>query len=360
MAAKARVVPDTVAVVGHTPLADVLIGLVGVLGLRCRRVPDVEAELPDEVAALILPFSRGDDPTALDITEADVRVPLIIAAAQPTHATRCPVVNAPFKAVDLAAVLRVHTRLSIADNETIIRARTALNAFVGHSPALRRVIDRLPRVARSSASVLICGETGTGKELCARALHYLGQRAHGPFIPINCGALPPDVADNELFGHVPGAFTDARQTQSGMLEQADGGTIFLDEVDSLAPLVQVKLLRFLQEGEYRHLGSPDIRKADVRVVAATNMTDGKAERLRADLYYRLSTVTIEIPPLRERVDDIPELATHFLRRFTPKAGPSKASTPSRRACPWSPLRWARWPRSRSSYGGAPRRPSSTS
>ncbi|MCB9648400.1 MAG: sigma-54-dependent Fis family transcriptional regulator [Deltaproteobacteria bacterium] len=126
---------------------------------------------------------------------------------------------------------------------------------------------------------------------------------------------PPDVADNRLFRHVGRIFTDARQIQCGMLEQADGGTIFLDEVDSLAPLVQVKLLRFLQEGEYRHLGSPDIRKADVRVVAATNMTDGKAERLRADLYYRLSTVTIEIPPLRERVDDIPELATHFLRRF---------------------------------------------
>jgi DNA-binding NtrC family response regulator len=179
-------------------------------------------------------------------------------------------------------------------------------------------MKKIPLVSKFNTQVLILGETGTGKELCARAIHYLSPRASKPFVPINCGAVPVDLVENELFGHVRGAFTGAATSRRGLIEEAEGGTLFLDEVDCLPLLAQVKLLRFLQEKEYRPLGSTLMRQADVRVIAAANSSleeATKSGRLREDLFYRLNIVPIMLPPLRERMDDIAILAQHFLKRF---------------------------------------------
>jgi DNA-binding NtrC family response regulator len=174
----------------------------------------------------------------------------------------------------------------------------------------------LRRVAACDASVLIVGETGTGKELAAREIHYVGARSAKPFVPVNCGALPDTLIESELFGHRRGAFTDAKTTAVGMVDCARGGTLFLDEVDTLSMKAQITLLRFLQDREYRPIGGGPSRVADVRVIAATNsvLEDLVAEgRFRADLLYRLNPLHVRIPPLRERRDDIVLLANHFLR-----------------------------------------------
>jgi len=185
--------------------------------------------------------------------------------------------------------------------------------IIGQSPALHRALHLVERVAASTSSVLITGETGTGKELIARAIHTRSARREGPLVNVNCPAIPHHLAESELFGHERGAFTDAVDARPGKFELADGGTIFLDEVGELPLPLQVKLLRVLQEREIQRLGSRKTRRLDIRVVAATNR-DLRAEMphaFREDLYYRLATVTIDVPALRERADDIPALATHF-------------------------------------------------
>ena len=190
--------------------------------------------------------------------------------------------------------------------------------LIGQSPVFVDSLNRIPQVAKSDATVLIHGETGAGKELFARAVHYTGRRRSRPFIPINCSALPEHLFENELFGHARGAYTDAGAPEKGLLAEAEGGTVFLDEVDTLAPGSQAKLLRFLQDRAYRPLGSTKSLIADVRVVAATNddLRRLVAERrFRQDLYHRLNVLCMHIPPLRERASDIPLLSDHFLRRF---------------------------------------------
>jgi DNA-binding NtrC family response regulator len=190
--------------------------------------------------------------------------------------------------------------------------------LIGDSPAFLEAIHKVALVARCDASVMISGETGTGKDLFAQGIHQLSPRSSGPFIPVNCGAIPMELAENELFGHERGAYTGASDSRSGLIEEADGGTLFLDEIDCLPLLSQVKLLRFLQEKEYRPLGSAKCRQANVRVVTATNVDVEKAVRngkLRQDLYYRLNMIPIILPPLRERRDDITLLATHFMDKY---------------------------------------------
>lgn len=190
--------------------------------------------------------------------------------------------------------------------------------IIGTSSTLLAVLRTIPRVARTDATVLISGETGTGKELCARAIHYLSPRLDHPMVPVNCGAIPPELMENELFGHQSGAFTSAAASQTGVIQEADGGTLFLDEIDCLPLLSQVKLLRFLQDKQYRPLGSPRLRHADVRLVAATNHDLAAAVELgafRQDLYFRLNVVPLSLPPLRERTEDIPVLARHFLATY---------------------------------------------
>jgi two-component system, NtrC family, response regulator GlrR len=196
-----------------------------------------------------------------------------------------------------------------------------LHNLVGTSPAFLRQIARLPPIAGCDAGVLILGETGTGKELFAQAIHYTSARASRPWVAVNCGSLPPELIEDELFGHVKGAYTHAHMNRLGLVHEAQGGTLFLDDVDCLPLSAQSKLLRFLQEREYRPVGSNTIRRADVRVIAASNrdlveLTVSGA--FRKDLYYRLNILTLSLPALRDRREDIPALAVLFLRQFAAK------------------------------------------
>lgn len=195
-------------------------------------------------------------------------------------------------------------------------SHTVLNQMIGQSAAFFAVKEKLQRIAPCDATVLITGATGTGKEMCARAIHYLSPRAGAPFIPVNCSAIPTELFENEMFGHEQGAFTDARQARRGLVAEAEGGTLFLDEVDSLSPLAQVKLLRFLQEREYKPLGAARYRQANVRILAATNRElkrQVQEQKFREDLYFRLQIISLHLPPLRERCADIVPLAYHFLQ-----------------------------------------------
>lgn len=193
-----------------------------------------------------------------------------------------------------------------------------MEGMIGSSEAMKDVYRLTRQVAATSATVLLLGETGTGKELIARALHELSHRATGPFIRVNCGALSESLLESELFGHVKGAFTNAFENRTGRFEAAHGGTIFLDEINSMSFTLQVKLLRVLQEQEFERVGDSKTIRVDCRIIAATNrdLTDEiEAGRFREDLYYRLNVIPIYLPPLRDRVDDIPPLVQHFIRRY---------------------------------------------
>ena len=216
----------------------------------------------------------------------------------------------------------------------MLRDHEGPSRLVGEAPSFLSAVERLPSIARNSATVVITGETGTGKELIARAVHYLGSRAAHPFVPVNCGALPDTLLEDELFGHERGAFTDARERRAGLLSQSERGTLFLDEIDSLSPRAQVALLRVLQGGTYRALGGDRERPVDVRFVAATNTSLSAlvgAGRFRSDLYYRLCVLSIHLPPLREREEDILLLARHFLTKHHDGAVPHILSPDAERA-----------------------------
>jgi transcriptional regulator with PAS, ATPase and Fis domain len=193
-----------------------------------------------------------------------------------------------------------------------------ISGIIGSSPAMEEVYRITRRVARSNASVLLLGETGTGKELIASAIHQLSNRASGPFVRVNCGALSENLLESELFGHVHGAFTGAIKNRTGRFEAAHTGTIFLDEISSTSRMLQVKLLRVLQEREFERVGDTQTIQVDVRVIAASNrnlMDLVENDGFREDLYWRLNVIPIEIPPLRQRRDDIPELVAYFLNYY---------------------------------------------
>ncbi len=190
--------------------------------------------------------------------------------------------------------------------------------LIGSGPAMQKVYQLTRQVAKSNASVLLLGETGTGKELIAKAIHRLSPRGSGPFVRVNCGALAENLLESELFGHVRGAFTGAIDNRTGRFEAAHTGTVFLDEINSTTPKLQVKLLRVLQEHEFERVGDTQTIRVDTRVIAASNrdlMEEIEAGRFREDLYYRLNVVTIYLPPLRERREDIPLLVGHFLKIY---------------------------------------------
>jgi formate hydrogenlyase transcriptional activator len=203
------------------------------------------------------------------------------------------------------------------------RESASQDGIVSHSPALQEALERIERVAPTNATVLITGETGTGKELVARAIYRRSRRASHPFVAVNVGAIPESLVSSELFGHEHGAFTGAVQRRIGRFEQADRATLFLDEIGELSCEMQVALLRVLQEGEFERLGSSQTRRADIRVIAATHRLleeEIEQQHFRADLYYRLSVFPIHLPPLRERAEDIPALVSHFLRQTRRKLG----------------------------------------
>jgi two-component system response regulator AtoC len=230
----------------------------------------------------------------------------------------------PFKVEELRLCLRRALSYNAAISETTflreqLRKKYQFNQLIGTAPAMQEVFKLIERVANTDSTILILGESGTGMELVARALHFKSRRQNAPFIPINCSARPEQLLESELFGHRRGAFTGAINDKKGLFQEADGGTIFLDEIGSLPLLLQSRLLRVLQEREIRRVGDHTPVLVDVRVVAASNeplekkIKDGT---FREDLYYRLNVIPIPLPPLRERRDDIPLLAAHFLRSKT--------------------------------------------
>lgn len=201
----------------------------------------------------------------------------------------------------------------------ILKKEFAIGQIIGKSEAVREIHKKIEHISPCNINILITGESGTGKELVARAIHYLSLRAGKPFIPVNCCAIPDHLFENELFGHVKGAFTGANDNHNGLIKEAEGGTLFLDEIGTISLNIQAKLLRLLQDKEYKPLGCPKPKNADVRIIAATNsdlLCLVKEGKFREDLYYRLDILTIHLPPLRERKEDIPLLIEYFIKKYS--------------------------------------------
>jgi DNA-binding NtrC family response regulator len=296
----------------------------------------IAEERPDLVVLdLVMPRRNG-----LEVLEAlhegGDAPPVLVLTATKTVATAvramqlgaADYVTKPFEVEALRLKIRHHlAHRALADRvvelEGALEGRTRLGAMIGRSPAMQDVFRTLERVARTSANVLLLGESGTGKELAARAIHELGPRANGPFVAVNCAAIPETLLESELFGHEKGAFTDAHERRIGKFEAARGGTLFLDEIGELALPVQAKLLRALQERTVERVGSHEPIAVDARFVAATHR-DLELEvaegRFREDLYYRIHVVPIALPPLRERREDIPLLAAAHLERLAKETG----------------------------------------
>ncbi len=233
------------------------------------------------------------------------------------------IVRPPGDSGSLVTSERIAQKISatnhVLDLQAKLRREMGQSQIVAKSRPLRAIIEKLPSLAESNSTVLISGETGTGKELFARAIHYLGPRSSKPFVTLDCGAIPDNLVENELFGHARGAFTDASGPGGGVIPEADTGTLFLDEVESLPLSVQSKFLRFLQERQYRPIGHSKYISVDIRIVAATNIDLSRMvarKEFREDLYYRLNVVPLSIPPLRDRKSDIPALLDFFVRKYS--------------------------------------------
>jgi two-component system NtrC family response regulator len=232
-------------------------------------------------------------------------------------------ISKPFNRDELKLTIKKALQLKELERENValreeLKVRTGLDAIIAESPPMSQVLELVVRVAPTDTTVLILGESGTGKELIARAIHGSSPRAHGPFVTVNCAAIPETLLESELFGHVRGAFTGAIRDRVGKFEAAEGGTIFLDEIGEMRPDLQVKILRVLEERMLERVGDNRLIRVDVRVLAATNKDLSKAIQageFREDLYYRLNVVPLQIPPLRERREDIRPLAQHFLKQL---------------------------------------------
>ena len=234
----------------------------------------------------------------------------------------------PFEVEEVQLIIRNALEKRRLSTENLLLKReiagqASLAKIIGQSEAIQKVFEVIRKVADTKSNVLICGESGTGKELVARAIHANSSRTRMPFVSINCSALPEPLLESELFGHMKGSFTGAISTKAGLFEMAHGGTIFLDEIAETTPATQVKLLRVIQEREFRRIGGTKDVKIDIRIIAATNRDLEKAVAdgsFREDLYYRLDVIPINLPALRDRVEDIPMLAQHFLEQFSRASG----------------------------------------
>ena len=291
----------------------------------------------------------------IDLTITDMQMPvksgldLILAAREVSPETLVIVVTAfgttdsaiaamkegaydyltkPFKVDELRIVIEkaLEKKILSIENRRLkqeLKSQSRNRSMIGHSRVMYEVFELIAQVAETKTNVLVTGESGTGKELVARAIHDQSDRNSQPFVAINCGAIPENLLESELFGHVKGAFTGAIQAKEGLFETASGGTLFLDEIGELSHPLQVKLLRALQEKSIRRVGDTVDRKIDVRIVSATNLRledEVAAGRFREDVYYRLNVIQLVLPPLRERAEDIPLLVQHFIRRFSTELG----------------------------------------
>jgi DNA-binding NtrC family response regulator len=303
--------------------------------LEAESGAEAKENLSQGVDLVLLDFLLPDVP-GFEILEVlhhlDPDVPIIVMtmhsgveqAVKAMKAGAYHYMTKPLELDELVLLLRRGVETARLRRKVRALAAPDVTSLVGESEAMRRVKLLLPRVASSPATtVLITGESGTGKDLAARAIHTLSDRAEEPFVNITCSALPAELLESELFGHERGAFTDAKLRKQGLFEQAHRGTIFLDEIGEMALPLQAKLLRFLEEKRFRRVGGTTEIDADVRIIAATNVDLRRAVRdgaFREDLYYRLAVLAVHLPPLRERVGDIGLLALHFLARFREQIG----------------------------------------
>jgi DNA-binding NtrC family response regulator len=241
----------------------------------------------------------------------------------------------PFKMDELLVILervlekrRLHQEVTSLRNE--VWGKYQFENLIGKSKPMQELFELIQRVAKTKTTVLIYGKSGTGKELVAKAIHYNSPRRQKPFITVNCSALPETLLESELFGHVKGAFTGATTNRKGLFEEAEGGSIFLDEIGEISPALQVKLLRVLQEGEVKRVGQTSSIKVDFRLITATNRDLGEAVQqgaFREDLYYRLNVITLSLPELKERPEDIPLLANHFVKKYVQGDSPIEGIAP---------------------------------
>jgi len=315
------------AVLGQTGPYEVLFG------------EEILAQSPEDagpdLTILVLPDAARDAERALSRLEAQAEAasPILTVLTPQTASwlNRLPSCTefllAPLRRMEVLG--RIERLLSLGRilernaARRFVSEAAGLSQLVGETPCFAAVKARIRQAAPCDLPVLITGETGTGKELCARSLHYLSRRADKPFLPVNCGAIPVDLFESELFGREKGAFTGASATQRGLVAESEGGTLFLDEVETLSLAAQVKLLRFLEDHTYHVVGSPRLRRSDVRILAATNVQLAKKVKsgvFREDLFYRLAVLTLDLPPLRERTGDIPTLVALFLARHAPRHG----------------------------------------
>ncbi|MDH3328727.1 MAG: sigma-54 dependent transcriptional regulator [Desulfobulbaceae bacterium] len=276
------------------------------------------------VSDIRMPGMSGLDLLAeLKKINGDLPVIMITAFASPEDAVVAmkngayDYITKPFKVEEIKKVIKSATARKTVSTEEL--PSEYFPEIIGHSQEMVKIFDLINRIAPTPANVLIYGESGTGKELVAKAIHRLSRVAGQPFVPITCSAIPESLLESELFGHIKGSFTGAIANKEGLFQRADGGTAFLDEIGELTPIIQTKLLRFLQEREFMPVGSTKTKKVSVRIIAATNRNledDIKSGHFREDLYYRLAVVPIRVPPLRARKGDVPLLVNHFLEKYS--------------------------------------------
>jgi DNA-binding NtrC family response regulator len=336
---------ERILVIDDDPgLAEVIVMLLSGEGYRVEHAATVRAGLAQVAATefdLVITDLKLPDGTGVDaigpIKEIRRDLPIILMTSYSSMesaigALRNGAVDYIIKPFDNenflhAAERALNERRVLRENAILKRSLSKVRAdleIIGESEGIKRVTGMMRRVAASEANVLIRGESGTGKELVAVGIHLASPRRDGPFVPINCGAIPANLLESELFGHAKGAFTGATQTTEGLIREAHGGTLFLDEITELAPGLQVKLLRVLQDREVRPVGGKHVYQVDVRFIAATNKEDLRQAiaggQLREDLFYRLNVIDIHVPPLRERGGDVRLLAQHFIDRHSRRMG----------------------------------------
>ena len=316
-------------------IRELLVLTLGRLGLRvdtAANVADARRFLAEESYAFCLTDMRLPDGTGLELVEHVARnhpnIPIAVITAYGSVDTAVTALKAGAfdfvsKPVDLAVLRRlVKSALDLADGKRAEPDSDAVpSRLLGNSAAIEQVRQTIAKVARSQAPIYISGESGSGKELVARLIHDQGPRANGPFVPVNCGAIPGELMESEFFGHTRGSFTGAHADKSGLFQTANGGTLFLDEVADLPVHMQVKLLRVIQEKAVRPIGARQEIPVDVRVLSATHRNLGKLVEqgaFRQDLFYRINVIEVRVPPLRERREDIPILAAKYLDRVAPE------------------------------------------